>query len=114
MTSILSLKPTNSEVALEVVGVSCPLEQRDLGTNLSSMFAERLCGQVTPIPMSVSLIYRVAQLRGVNELSVKNPGRLLAQKRCVAQVSCSHFIFFLLEQGRRKQRLLGKLELVPQ
>lgn len=114
MSSILSLKPTNSELALGVVGVSCPLDQRDLGTNLSSMFAEWLCGQVTPTPMSVGLIYRVAQLRGVNELSVKNPGRLLAQKRCVAQVSRSHFMFFLIEQGRRKQRLLGKLGLVLQ
>lgn len=59
--------------------------------------------------MSLSLIYGVAQLRGMHELSVKNPGRLLAQKRCVAQMSCPHSLFFLLEQGRRKKRPPGQL-----
>lgn len=59
--------------------------------------------------MPVSLTDRVAWCRGVNELSVKNVGRLLAQKSCVIHASCSHSLSLLQEQegGSRGSRATG-------
>lgn len=71
-------------------------EQR--GTDLSSMFALLLCGQGAPTRMPVSLTDRVAWCRGVNELSVKDVGRLLAQKSSVIHASCPHSLSLLQEQ----------------
>lgn len=84
-------------------------EHRDLCKDLSSVFALQLRGQVMPTSMPLSLTYRVAWRRGVNELSVKNLGRLLAQKRCGIHVSCPHSLFFLQEQegGSRGPLAIG-------
>lgn len=97
------------------VGVGRPLEQRGLGTNFSPIHRGAVWPR-HPQPRACDFIRRVLSsgLRGVNELNVKNPGRLLAHKRCVAQVFCPHSLFFLLERGRRKQRLPGQWGLGPQ
>lgn len=89
VTSAPSLKPARSQAALGVEGGSGPLGR---GTRAHT--------SGPPTPTAVSLACRMAWLRGANELSVKNPGRLLAHQGCVTRVPCPCSSFQNKEEGR--------------